>query len=358
MMTRTLFLRNIRMSGIKNCFFWALFCFLLSNQCLAGRGEADLAKKISAIEKKANVIIGITAVLIEKNKVMSHNGNKRFFMASTIKLPIAIAFLHRVDEKKDSLKRIIKLDYNNSVPGSGSLYHIFEKKKLNMSSQQIMNHMLINSDNSASDTLLDAVNGPQYVNKRMSALGFKNISVNRSILEMFMDTNDVDHSYLEKRRPVYSWKKILNSTPLSKKVLAWKRFEKDARDSTTPDDMANLLVKLYNGEALSESSTDLLIKTMEKCRTGRSRIKGLLPPNVKVAHKTGTWAIDEMDYLRYPGSKKLYRFASDVGIITLPHNKGHIALAIYVKSQSASDYPRSHSIALASKAVYDHFMKQ
>lgn len=358
MMTRTLFLRYTRMSGIKNCFFWILFCFLFSTHCFAARSEAELCKKISAIEKKANVIIGITAIFIEKNKIITHNGNKRFFMASTIKLPIAIAFLHRVDEKKDSLNRIIKLDYNNSVPGSGTLYHVFEKKKLNMSSQQILNHMLINSDNSASDTLLEAVNGPEYVTKRMSALGFKNISVNRSILEMFMDTNDVDHTHLEQRRTVYSWKKILNSTPLSKKVLAWRRFEKDARDSTTPEDMANLLVKLYNNEVLSESSTNLLIKIMEKCRTGRSRIKGLLPPNVKVAHKTGTWAIDELDYLRYPGSKKLFRFASDVGIITLPHNKGHIAIAIYVKSQSASDYPRSRSIALASRAIYDHFMKQ
>jgi beta-lactamase class A len=96
---------------------------------------------------------------------------------------------------------------------------------------------------------------------------------------------------------------------------------------------------------------------MEQCRTGRSRIKGLLPANVKVAHKTGTWAIDEPEYLRYPGSKELFRFASDVGIITLPNGKGHIAIAVYVKSKSASDYPRSRSIALASRAVYDYFMQ-
>lgn len=99
------------------------------------------------------------------------------------------------------------------------------------------------------------------------------------------------------------------------------------------------------------------MKIMEQCRTGRSRIKGLLPANVKVAHKTGTWSIYERDYLRYPGSKKLYRFVSDVGIITLPNNKGHIAIAVYVKSKSASDYPRSRAIALASRAIYDHFMK-
>jgi beta-lactamase class A len=121
--------------------------------------------------------------------------------------------------------------------------------------------------------------------------------------------------------------------------------------------MAKLLVKLYKKQVLSDSSTQLVLDIMTQCRTGRSRIRGLLPSHVKVAHKTGTWSIYEQDYLRYPGSKALYRFASDVGIITLPQNKGHIAIAIYVKSKSASDYPRSRAIALASRAIYDHFMK-
>ena len=54
----------------------------------------------------------------------------------------------------------------------------------------------------------------------------------------------------------------------------------------------------------------------------------------------------------------MFRFASDVGIITLPNNKGHVAIAVYVKSKSASDYPRSRSIALTSRAIYDYFMQQ
>ncbi|BCA93940.1 beta-lactamase [Legionella antarctica] len=326
--------------------------------CFAANNETELSKKIAAIEKKSNSIMGITAIYIEQNKMIVHNSDKRFFMASTIKLPIALAFLHRVDEKKDSLSRVIKLDLHNSVPGSGTLYHLFEKRKLSLSLQQILKHMLSNSDNSASDTLLQAVNGPDYVTKRMYALGFKNILINRSILEMFLDTNHVDHSLLKKPRPVFFWQKTFNSIPLEQKKVAWQHFQNDVRDTTTPEDMAKLLVKIYKKQALSESSTNILMKIMEQCRTGRSRIKGLLPANVKVAHKTGTWAIYEQDYLRYAGSKKLYRFASDVGIITLPHNKGHIAIAVYIKSREASDYSRSRAIALASRAVYDHFMKQ
>ena len=111
---------------VQGCFFFCLF----STNCFASQSDTELAKKIAEIEKKSNTIMGITAIYIEKNKIIEHNSKKRFFMASTIKLPIALAFLHRVDEKKDSLTRVIKFDSNNSVPGSGTLYHLFEKRKL------------------------------------------------------------------------------------------------------------------------------------------------------------------------------------------------------------------------------------
>ena len=102
------------------------FCFiLLSANCFATNNKDALTNKIHAIEKKSNAIIGITAIHIEKNQSFSHNSSKRFFMASTIKLPIAMAFLNEVDKHNDSLNRQVKLDSHNSVPGSGALYHIF-----------------------------------------------------------------------------------------------------------------------------------------------------------------------------------------------------------------------------------------
>jgi beta-lactamase class A len=336
---------------------WGVFILSYSFQSFALCVDQGLLKKIAAIEKNAHSIMGITAIHIEKNKVIQHNSNKPFFMASTIKLPIALALLHRVDLKKDSLAHLIKMDTHNSVPGSGSLHYLFEKRQISMSLKQVLKYALINSDNSASDTLLHRVHGPKYVKKRMAELGFKHILINRSILEMLMDTNHVDHSLLKKNRPVRIWEKIFSKTPLKEKKLAWRHFQKDLRDTTTPKEMAKLLVKIYKNQALSKSSTKTLMSIMEQCRTGRSRIRGLLPSHVKVAHKTGTWGITEPRYINDPGAKKLYRFVSDVGIITLPKNRGHIALAIYVKSHSISDYSRSRAIALASRAIYDHFMR-
>lgn len=331
-------------------------CLIVPLHGFATPNGVELSKKMRAIEEKTNTIIGIAAIYIEKNQVIEYKGRRQFFMASTIKLPIAMAFLHRVDEKKDSLSRLIRLDTRYSVPGSGTLYHLFERKMISMSLGQLLKYMLCNSDNSASDAILQAATGPQYVTNLMRSLGLNTIYVNRSIIEMFLDTNHVDHTFLKNRRPVYALEKTFNRVPLEHKMLAWQRFEKDKRDTTTPYDMAKLLEKLYKNQVLSKSNTQLLIGIMEKCRTGRNRIKGLLPAHVKVAHKTGTWAIYEQKYLRYPGSKQLFRFASDVGIITLPNNKGHIAIAVYVKSRSANDHIRNRAIALASRTIYEQFM--
>jgi beta-lactamase class A len=107
---------------------------------------------------------------------------------------------------------------------------------------------------------------------------------------------------------------LINKVPLQELRAARARYTTDVRDTATPDDMAAFLLKLQRGELLPRFYTDLLLDLLTRVKTGPRRLKDRLPPETVVAHKTGTTAV----------------VINDVGIITLPENAGHLALAVFV----------------------------
>ncbi len=110
--------------------------------------------------------------------------------------------------------------------------------------------------------------------------------------------------------------------------------------------MVDLLVKVVTTGLLTPSSRTLLLNMMQRCQTGEGALKGMLPPGVVVAHKTGTFA-QVVD--------------SDVGIITLPDDAGHLALAVCVQSPEAKKDPSSacqRLIAHIARSAYDYFLFQ
>ncbi len=341
--------------------FTVLFAILLLgtiNCALGESGPTEVIKKIQNIATMHHCIVGVSAIYIETNNTVAVNENAPFFMASTVKVPIALTLLSRVDKNKENLNRIIAFNQNHAVPGSGNLYielsHHPEMHK--MSLRQLLRLMLIVSDNTATDLLLREVNGPQAVANQLKLLGFKQISVTRSIYDLYLSSSGLTY-YSQELHKIQNLNKAIRKVTPQKKVQAWKQFENDKRDTATAKEMSLLLVKLYKGNLISPRSTQLLLEIMSECQTGKNRIKGLLPPCVQVAHKTGTWSLYADNFLKYPGSKQLYRFANDIGIITLPAEKGHIAIAIYVKSKAAANCNREATIARISREIYSYFLK-
>jgi len=79
---------------------------------------------------------------------------------------------------------------------------------------------------------------------------------------------------------------------------------------------------------------------MSRTTTGPTRIRGVLPPGTRVAHKTGDigWT------------------ANDIAIVTLPGDAGHVALAAYVKSSRRPTAERDVAVAHIARAIYDYFL--
>lgn len=269
-----------------------------------------LAREVARLAAASGGVVGISAIHLETGRRVTLNGNERFPMASTFKVPIAVQLLTRVDKGEVRLDHMIELQASDLHPGSGTLTDLFNKPGLALSVRNLMELMMLISDNSATDVLLRLSGGPEEVTARMRALGIGGIDVNRPTNILIAD-----------------W------------VRAPKEFDADPRDTSTPDAMADLLARIYRKDILKKESAELLLDIMRRCRTGEARLKGILPKDTVVAHKTGTIG----------GS------ANDVGIMTLPEG-GHVAIAVFVKSSVRETAARERVIAEIGRAVHDFFL--
>jgi beta-lactamase class A len=133
-----------------------------------------------------------------------------------------------------------------------------------------------------------------------------------------------------------------DSVPAAERKAAAARYPDDPRDSATPADMARLLVRIHKRDLHKPDSAALLVDILERCQTGDARLKGILPEGTVVAHKTGT-----------VGST-----TNDVGILTLPGEAGHVAIAVFVKASEEPMARRERAIAEIARAAHDYFLFQ
>ncbi len=315
----------------------------------ATRGDAELDRLNSQIERLAAIsegTVGVAIVHLESGRSLFLNKSERFPMASTFKVPVAVEVLHRIDQGDFTLDSMITIQPGDLHPGSGTLTNLFDNPGVVLSVRNLMELMLRISDNSASDLMLKAAGGSDAVNARMKALGVTGVRVDRPTVRLIADYIGIP-ALASDDIPPEEFRKLARAVPDSVNQLAATRFESDPRDTSTPEGMAGLLQAIWQGKALSRTSTDLLIDIMRRCLTGDTRIKGILPPNTVVAHKTGTLG----------GGRNVHGAGTqnDVGVIELPNGAGHLITVVFVKGEDDSERG-DRAIAQISRAAYDYFV--
>lgn len=245
--------------------------------------------------------VGFAAMDLTTGRSFGMHEREAFPMQSVFKLPVAIEVLRQVDGKKLDLARVVALGPSDARGGPGTLITVPSKKTV----RELLEAMVITSDNIACDKLLSLLGGPRVVDARMRSLGIDQIAIRYSELELG-----------------------------------------PGKDNTaTPVAMVALLAKIARREVgLSAASATLLEDVMVRVATGQQRIKGALPAGTPVAHKTGM--SDTKD-----GKTDA---TNDVGLITLPN--GHrVAVAIFVHASPADIATRERIIARLARAAYDTF---
>lgn len=303
-------------------------------------GLARLEAEITRLAAISGGKVGVGAIHLESGRELFVNRGEPFPMASTFKVPIAVQLLTRVDSGQLKLDSLITIKPSDLHPGSGTLTSLFDDPGVVLSVRNLMELMLLISDNSATDIMLRTAGGSGPVNARLRALSVSGISVDRSTLNLIADAIGVKNLPPESELTPRIFNGLARGVSEADQKSAAEAFYRDRRDTATPDGMAKLLESIWRGKALSKTNTDLLLDIMRRCETGPNRIKGFLPPDVVVRHKTGTLGIG---------------VANDVGIIDLPNGAGHLVLTVFVKESTRSAEMQERAIAQIARATYDYF---
>lgn len=300
--------------------------------------DAALDSAFAAAQALTRGKLGVSAIHVPSGWRIGHNAGEAFPMASTYKLPIALAVLAKVDSGAIPLDLRIPLtpaDYRlgpspvtEDLPAGGGPVPV----------RRMLESMMMFSDNTATDALMRLAGGPEAVDAHLRARGIQGMRVDRYEGQVFLDYNGVRALPAEWTRE--NVQRAIEAVPPAERQAARDRFFADVRDTSTPDAMAALLVQVQRGEGISPGSRDVLLDAMRRSPTGARRIRAGVPDRADVADKTGT----------------IGRTTNDVGIVTLPDGT-HVALAVFVKDSPRGNADVEPAIAAAARAVYAHFTR-
>jgi beta-lactamase class A len=311
---------------------------------------AALAPAFARAEAEAQGHLGAAVLHLESGERASYHGGERFPMQSVFKMPLAIDILARVDAGELRLDETIHIRPIDIRPGPpNALADELPPTGGDRPLLDLLERILLISDNTAADTLLARIGGPSKVTARLRGLGINDIDVSRSEAELMMDLCGVATYPPRDTWTVEGIREAVRSADRAvpgARSKALPTYLADPRDTATPEAMASLLARVHRRDLLlKKESAERLVAILERVQTGKNRLKGLLPPGTIVAHKTG--GSDEVDGITAT--------ANDAGIITLPGGAGHVIVVAFLAGSHGNEEARNHAIAQLGRAVFDHY---
>jgi len=235
---------------------------------------------------------------------VSYRGDESWYLASTVKVPVAMAVLQAVERGEFTLDTPLRVRASDYVDGAGQTNAKPVGTPLKV--RYLLEQMIIYSDNTASDMLIGLV-GIGAVNALVEQLvpqGLERITTLADVRRHAYGhltpeaahLNGQDFFFLKQQRNdadrMQALASLLRTSPatLQKATVAeaFEAYYASGLNSGSLHAYANLLQQLVEGHVLNATHTRYLISVMERVQTGPQRIKAGLPKFARFAHKTGT----------------------------------------------------------------------
>ncbi|MCC5646390.1 class A beta-lactamase-related serine hydrolase [Nostoc sp. CHAB 5824] len=239
-----------------------------------------------------NLTPGVFLVDLDTGNYVDVNGSTSFPAASTIKVPILIAFFQDVDAGKIRLDEMLTMQQDMVAGGSGNLQ--YKPAGTQYAALEVATKMVTISDNTATNMLIARLGGMEALNQRFRNWGLTNTII-RNQLPDLQGTN-----------------------------------------TTTPKELGNLMAIVSQGNLVSMPSRDLMLDILRRTQRDTLLPSGL-GTGARVYHKTGD----------------IGTMLADAGLIVVPTGKRYVAA---VMVQRPNNDPRAEKlISSISRAAYEEF---
>lgn len=299
----------------------------------------SVGEGLRRIARRVRDAVGVSALHVESGARLSFNEDRPFPMASVSKVPMALEFLRRVDLGEIDPAETVVVAVEEFRAGHSPLADWSGARPVRVTVDSLFSLMLGQSDNTATDVILNMSGGPEAATRHLRRLGVEGVRVDRSEARTFADLVGLPDTIPESELYRYRYFRLRDALPDAHRQAARERYGTDPRDTATPEGMTDLLLTIHEGRGLTPESRAWILDILNRSPSGSGRMRGRLPRSTFVAHKTGTMG----------GA------INDVGIVALPDGAGHLIVSVFVNTLRSPTWRRERTIAEMTRLLYDYF---
>jgi beta-lactamase class A len=321
-----------------------LSAFFLVPACFAGSlHHAPLEREFHALTAGFDGRAGVCAQ--DSRGRACVNAGRPFSLQSVMKLLVAIAAMDAADHHQLRIEDPVLVRRQDLSLFHQPLADLVTDQGYRTTYADLIRRAVVDSDSAAADILAAKLGGPRAVQACLSRLGITGIRIDRD--ERHLQTEIVGLEWKPEFVDAKALRRAIDAVSTARRDKAYSAYQTDIRDTSTPDGMTTMLLRLATGKLLSPASTQHLLNVMDQTVTFPDRLKAGLAPGWKIGHKTGT-----------SGSwKGVTAATNDVGILTAPDG-GTVSIAVFIADTKASPADRAALMAKLAAAAIKHYGTQ
>ena len=247
-------------------------------------------KELAAKDKELSMQMIVTE--LDSGSYVQIDSNQAISAASTIKIPLLVAFFQDVDAGKIKLDELLEMTEDVIVGEAGDFQFLPVGTKI--SALETATQMIVISDNTATNMVLKRLGGAAAVNQRFKSWGLTATVINNQLPDL------------------------------------------EGTNTISTKDMVTLLAMIDRGKLIEPRSRDRLMDIMRRPVTNTLLPQGI-GKEARIIHKTGD----------------IGSAVGDAGIVDMPNGKRY-AIAVMVKRPD-NDQSANELIRQVSKMTYDYF---